>query len=85
MCTRLFSLPRKEPRYEATHEVETANVYSSVMTLFLMSRDAILQKYPLIIHFKGERAINAGGVSQDLFTAFYDAVYCKYLDGVSPL
>ena len=41
--------------------------------------------YPLMIHFKGERAIDAGGVSRDLFTAFYDTVYCKYFDGVSLL
>ena len=68
-----------------SHEVERANVYSSVMTLFTMNQDVILQEYPLMICFKGERAIDEGGVSRDLFSAFYDALYAKYCDGVSLL
>lgn len=69
----------------SAHQVERADVYSSVMTLFVTSHDAILQEYPLIFRFKGEKAIDVGGVSRDLFTSFFDAIYCKFFDGVSLL
>jgi hypothetical protein len=68
-----------------SHEIDRADVYSSVMTLFTMNREVILREYPLKTRFKGERAIDEGGVSRDLFSAFYDAVYAKYCDGVSLL
>ena len=68
-----------------SHEVERVNIYSSVMTLFTMNREVILQEYPLQIGFRGERAVDVGGVSREFFSAFYDAVYAKYCDGVSLL
>ena len=69
----------------SSYEVERTNVYSSVMALFAMNRDAILQEYPLIISFKEEMAIDVGGVSRDMFSAFYGTVCSKFCDGVSLL
>ena len=63
----------------SSYEVERTNVYSSVMALFAMNRDAILQEYPLIISFK---EIDVGGVSPDMFSSFYGSKFC---DGVSLL
>ena len=67
------------------YKVDRANIYSSVMTFFATNRTFILQEYPLIIRFKGERAVDVGGVSRDMFSAFYESVCSQYCDGVSLL
>ena len=45
----------------------------------------IIKEIPLHISFKGEKAIDAGGVSREMFSAFFEAVYAKYFDGAGLL
>ena len=38
-------------------------------------------EYPFRVRFMNEKAIDVGGVSQDMFAAFYEQAYLKVLDG----
>ena len=40
-----------------------------------------MNEYPLYIAFDRERAIDLGGVSRDMFTAFFDEAYHQLFDG----
>ena len=58
----------------APHTVIRNNVFDSVMTLYRTEK-SILNEYPLYIAFDRERAIDLGGVSRDMFTAFFDEAF----------
>ena len=62
----------------AYHEVSRATIFESVTILFAEC-DTILNEIPLHISFKGEKAIDAGGVSREMFSAFFEAVYANTL------
>ena len=64
----------------APHTVIRNNVFDSVMTLYRTEK-SILNEYPLYIAFDRERAIDLGGVSRDMFTAFFDEAYHQLFDG----
>ena len=68
-----------------SHQVTRNDIYGSVLALFTTNHEALLSEYPLRIHFSGERAVDEGGVSRDLFSAFFEALYVKYFDGASLL
>ena len=52
----------------------------------LYSKEAeIVFEFPLQIQFIDEKAINAGGVSRDSFSAFFDEAYRNLFDGLSSL
>ena len=65
------------------HEIDRENLFNSVLHLF--SSDDITKEYPLRIRFKGELAIDAGGVMRDMVSAFWEIAYEKCCDGDSLL
>ena len=63
------------------HVVSRANIFESVTSLFRTERETILSEIPLKITFEREKAIDIGGVSREMLSAFFDALYTKYFDG----
>ena len=55
------------------HLIRRNAIYGDVMGLF-QSKDA-QKEYPLRIHFKDEVVYDDGGVSRDMFSAFWEEVY----------
>ncbi|MCG8624697.1 MAG: hypothetical protein MJE68_22210 [Proteobacteria bacterium] len=45
----------------------------------------ILQEYPFRIKYRDEKAVDVGGVSRDMFSAFFEEAYTKLFDGGSLL
>ena len=62
------------------HTVIRREIFQSVMALYRTER-TIPNEYPLCIVFDKERAIDLGGVSRDMFTAFFDEAYKELFDG----
>ena len=59
---------------QKTHLILRKDVYNDLITLY--SKDAeVVMEYPLRIKFKDEKAIDAGGVSRDSFSAFFDEAF----------
>ena len=67
---------------QKTHLISRKDVYNDLITLYSKEAKVVLE-YPLRIKFKDEKAINAGGVSRDSFSAFFDEAYCHLFDGSS--
>lgn len=61
--------------------VSRSTLYEDVLQLYRSG--TILLQYPCRFRFKGEKAIDTGGVGRDLYSAFYDAVYRNFFEGSS--
>lgn len=62
------------------HEINRANVYEEVMTLYSKNNRMHLE-YPFRVRFVGEKGVDIGGVMKDLFSAFLCESYIKDFDG----
>lgn len=65
------------------HEINRGDLFNNVLHLF--ASDDITKEYPLRIRFKGELAIDTGGVMRDMVSAFWEIAYEKCCDGDSLL
>ena len=61
------------------HVINRSKVYRDVMEL--LSRDQVLEEFPLQINFVNEAAIDHGGVCRDMFSAFWEEAYRRFFDG----
>ena len=64
-----------------THMVNRENIFESVTALYREKREQIMGEYPFRVRFMNEKAIDVGGVSRDMFAAFYEQAYLKVFDG----
>lgn len=64
-------------------EVNRSKVYEDVLAMF--SDESIAQEYPLFIKFCDERAVDEGGVSRDMLSAFWERAYQLHFDGAKTL
>lgn len=51
------------------------------MLLYTSRLEQVLKEYPFRITYKNEKAIDTGGVSRDMFSAFWEIAYIKAFDG----
>lgn len=65
-------------------EVNRATIYDDVIRLYSTQLHLVCH-FPLRISFKGEGAIDFGGVGRDCFSAFWEEAYKKMFDGAALL
>ena len=58
--------------------VTRSNIYSDVLTLY---QCGFAQQYPIIVEFKGEKAVDCGGLSKEMYSSFWEQAYLKLFDG----
>ena len=68
-----------------THLVKRSHIFEDVIDLYSSKRDTVLAEYPFRSKFVGERAVDLGGVTRDVFSAFFEEAYAKCFDGSSLL
>ena len=51
------------------------NIYEDVMATYQENAVEILSEFPFRIRYEGEQAVDTGGVSRDMFSAFWDKAY----------
>lgn len=61
------------------HMIDQKDIFSTVLKLF-DSQD-IMKEYPMRITFKGELAVDTGGVFIEMIYAFWEVVYSRFCDG----
>ncbi len=66
-----------------TRIVDRNNIYEDVIDMY--SEGEIVGEYPLMIKYKGEQAVDQGGVQRDMFSAFWAEVYSKLFEGCKTL
>ncbi len=62
-----------------SHVVDRTSIFSSVVELY--NTDTTVNEFPLRVRFKGEKAIDVGGVFRDMLSAFWDEAYRVLFDG----
>lgn len=67
------------------HCVRRSCVYEDLIELYTKKKEAVLNEYPFRTSFDTEAAIDTGGVSRDLFSAFFNEMYVNMFDGASLL
>ena len=65
------------------HMISRESLYEKCFDIYINHLPKLLREYPFRITYKGERAIDTGGVSRDLFSAFWEEAYIKDFDGSS--
>lgn len=67
--------------YGVPHSVLRESLFDSVVGLYKENITTITQEYPPRIIFANERAVDTGGVSCDMYSAFFDEVHECLCDG----
>ena len=70
-------------KYGRHHKIQRQDVYAGVMKLYQTCQDEIMNEYPFRVQFEGEKAIDIGGVSRDMFSAFFEEAYRNLYEGAS--
>ena len=65
------------------HSIERTNVYEDVLDLY--QEGSIVGECPIFIEFKGELAIDEGGVQRDMYSGFWKQAYKKLFEGATVL
>lgn len=68
-----------DTRVGLLHSVKRCNVYEDVLKMY--RELTILSEYPIHIEFEDEMAVDQGGVTRDMFSAFWDKCYSTLFDG----
>lgn len=63
------------------HPIRRGHVYDDCLALYTNKLEQILKEFPFRIRYEGEKAIDTGGVSRDMFSAFWECAYPKQFDG----
>lgn len=69
-----------EGQEEMVYTVSRATLFSSLLSLYQVE-DKIGFQYPFRFCFEDERAVDAGGVTRDTFSAFFEECYIRLFDG----
>ena len=59
--------------------------YDDCISLYKNQLHTIIGEYPFRIVYDSEKAVDTGGVSQDMFSGFWEIAYVKNFDGSNTL
>ena len=65
------------------HTVNRKRLFQDVMNLY--EDGSFSKEYPIDIEFVGEKGIDLGGVSREMFTMFWEEAYARFFDGSKTL
>ena len=68
-----------------SHTIRRALLYEDVIDLYSNKLETILSEFPFRVGFEGELAIDTGGVTRDMISAFFEEMYIKHFDGAALL
>jgi len=61
--------------------VRRQHIFEDCVQLYTENLHNILQEFPFHIHYTDERAIDTGGVSQDMLSSFWEDAYIVAFNG----
>ena len=62
-----------------THVVSRSSVFDDVIRLYQQTQ--IAKEFPTDIEYESEKAVDAGGVTRDMYSSFWEKAYGRYFDG----
>ena len=67
-------------KHGMAHTVQRSTIFDDVIALY-EDYEEVLREFPFRTRFEGERAIDVGGVTRDMFSAFFEEAYKRLFDG----
>ena len=67
------------------HNIQRDRIYDDVVKLYSENNGVVTLEYPFHVQFHNEKAVDVGGVTRDMFSAFFDEVYVHLFDGSTSL
>lgn len=71
----------QDTHFGLPHLINRKSIYKDILFLYEEKGDEILAEYPFHVRFEGELGVDSGGVSRDMFSAFFESVYECLFDG----
>ena len=78
---RMTFIDSQDTKVGLPHPVSRNEIFDEVIKLYQMKQSTLEAEFPYNIRFTGERAIDTGDVSQDMFTALFKECYKVFFDG----
>ena len=63
------------------HIIDRATLYDDVLSLYTKELNTVTLECPFRVEFKGEMAVDVGGVMKDMLSAFFTEAYLRLFDG----
>lgn len=82
---RISFLTSPNPEPGMVHSVRRSHIYDDVIKLYTEMCSVLVNEYPFFVQFCDELAVDTGGVTRDMFSAFFDDLYLRLFDGSSLL
>ena len=82
---RASFLTSMNPEPGMVHSVHRSHIYDDVIKLYTEKCSVLVNEYPLFVQFCDELTVDTGGVTRDIFSAFFDDFYLRLFDGPSLL
>ena len=67
------------------HNIDRSNIYDDVVNLYSKNNGTVVNECPFHVQFCNEKAVDIGGVTRDMFSAFFDELYVRMFDGSTTL
>ena len=65
--------------YGGNHVIRRSSVFEDVMQLY--QQEQMAKEFPVNIKFESEKAVDVGGVTREMYSAFWEKAYGTYFDG----
>ncbi len=63
------------------HKIRRQHVFEDCLELYSKQVEVVLIEFPFPVRFVHEKAVDTGGVSRDMFSAFCEEAYLATFDG----
>ena len=70
-----------QSRCGVTHKINRYNIFDDVIEL--LKKSDVVEEFPFRVSFSGEEAIDTGGVTRDMLSAFWEEAFTQLFDGQS--
>jgi len=80
-----FMMDELDTHHGQTRPIHRTAVVEDVMEMYKSHLPAILEEFPFVVEYIGERAVDTGGVCREMFSQFWGKTYLVYFDGESLL
>jgi len=63
------------------HTIRRSNIFQDVMALYTTKDQAVINEHPFRVRLYGERGVDTGGVTREMFSVFFEQMYIQLFDG----
>ncbi len=78
---RMEFVSKLDSQVGVTHVVNRTTLYEDVLSLYSKDVGDVISQYPFCVQYKDEIGFDLGGVTRDMYSAFFSEAYVHIFDG----